>query len=609
MIDAIIHESEVPPLDCIAALTPHAVLHDNRPRSLGGAGFGPRPVFQGKTDGMSRTSIMQRGAVRLLAMAELRSGNPPDPDGNDSAAGGVELSQEDPRTGQPERGIRLTEVVRFLRRNWALIALPALAAALLTVAVVLLLVPPSYEASAVLLITEPRFTSELKPPILSVQAYQNLLESDAVIAETKRRLVEEKKWRQNDPLRREHEIETKIFVSRRAEETSLAPMIQLVATGRTPEQAAAIANTWAEVFLGRVRRLTGDSTTESVEFIDGQYPQALRLLAGLEEKLNAQSDSSQQRYDLAADRWDRKVSAFNRETMDLLAGYRSETRRLLETYMSQKALETRRLQLSTMRKAFSDVQAELSRVNLESEQKKLLLAAARQQFKDIPEFITLQKAMSDEAMWQEMAKSQGDSPDWQKLRDRTLLTQTVNPVYTDLSSQVLQLEMEVNALVPRKSQLEQELAAMEEDIRNRDAGIRADDAALEKLQQERDAGLAKLQEERNLQVALFNRDRQQELDALKRTGQIELAAIDRTISQQKSLFDELLRKYNQAQLAKAQKESEDVRLGAPAVAPDNAKPRGTGVLALLAALLGGLAGLLAAAVREAGTAEKPVETP
>jgi uncharacterized protein involved in exopolysaccharide biosynthesis len=43
---------------------------------------------------------------------------------------------------------------------------------------------------------------------------------------------------------------------------------------------------------------------------------------------------------------------------------------------------------------------------------------------------------------------------------------------------------------------------------------------------------------------------------------------------------------------------EDVRIGSPAVPPDSARPRGTALKALLAAIIGGMLGLLIAVVRE-----------
>ena len=118
------------------------------------------------------------------------------------------MNQAGRTTTEPDPGIRFPEIVRFLARHWALILVPAAAAANLTVVIAYHAVPAEYEASAVLIIVEPRFASELKPPVLSVQAYQNLLESDAILAEARRRLQAQGQLGKSDLLRRDREIAT-----------------------------------------------------------------------------------------------------------------------------------------------------------------------------------------------------------------------------------------------------------------------------------------------------------------------------------------------------------------------------------------------------------------
>ena len=98
-----------------------------------------------------------------------------------------ELQHTDP--GYQGGELSFADVVAFFQRHWRLIFGTAFAAGFLTGLVVILFVPRSYEASATLVIVPPKFASDLKPSTLTVQGYQQLLESDAVIAETRRRLV------------------------------------------------------------------------------------------------------------------------------------------------------------------------------------------------------------------------------------------------------------------------------------------------------------------------------------------------------------------------------------------------------------------------------------
>jgi uncharacterized protein involved in exopolysaccharide biosynthesis len=503
--------------------------------------------------------------------------------------------------GQPE-GISLADVVAFFRRNALVIIGAAVLAGAAVAAVVLLFVPRQYEASATLAVVPARYASELKPSTLTVKGYQTLLESDAVIAQTKQRLVEKGivRAKDRDTLELGETLETRIFVSRRAEEINLAPMIQAVARGETADQAAAIANTWAQVFLDRVGELMGGTTSSTVKFIEGQYPRARDRLADLEHERTARADAYQKRYDEATTAWDAKVLTLKNETSDLVAAYQAESRRLAEQYQSQRGLDTRTLQLKALRKAFSDLQDEQARVSAALEQKQLQVEALRHQLAETPQFLTLRKAITDDALWRQLSEDKPGRADWKTLQARTLQTQEVNPVYTTIASNLSQAESDFNALKPRASQLEQRLQEMSAELKLADSGISADNAGLEKLQREREAGLANLQNDRANALAGLNRDRQRDLDAIRREWDTNLAIMDRDIAQQRELFGELAKKANQALLAKAEPNAEDVRLAAPAMAPDRPRRRGGAAKTAIGIFAGALLGIGLSLVREAG---------
>jgi len=223
-------------------------------------------------------------------------------------------------------------------------------------------------------------------------------------------------------------------------------------------------------------------------------------------------------------------------------------------------------------------------------------------------------------LWQSLALQKNQKIDWKALQGRSLLTQQVNPVYTELSSRLLQSEMEVNTLVPRGTQLSQELVRMSETIQELDTTLNADKAAREKLLQEREAGQAKLKTQRETELTVLTRERdlkktvltrerenqfdtltrqqKQELDAIERERDSRLAQLDRQIARLKDLYGELAKNYNQATMAKAQQEVEDVRLGATAVPPDHPAPRGLATKSMLALIVGGIMGLFVAVIRE-----------
>ena len=111
--------------------------------------------------------------------------------------------------------------------------------------------------------------------------------------------------------------------------------------------------------------------------------------------------------------------------------------------------------------------------------------------------------------------------------------------------------------------------------------------------------MAQLEKERSLELAVLTRQQQQELGALTRERDLRLGRLERDITQQQQLYAELATNTNQATLAKAQQDVEDVRLGAPAVVINRPEPRGTLIKALVGLFVGGLIGLLVAIAREA----------
>ena len=469
--------------------------------------------------------------------------------------------------------LSFAEIVAFFQRHWRLIFGTAFAAALITCLVVILFVPHGYEAATTLIIVPPKFASDLKPATLTVQGYQQLLESDAVIAEARKRLIARGVLRPKDVLRLGWEIDTKIFASRRAEETVLAPMLQSIARSDSPEKAAEIANTWANVFLERTSDLITGTTSSSVKFIDQQYPQVLDSLVKIEDERANLADGYQKRYDDVAASWDDKVSALKNETTSLLAAQQAETRRLIEEFRGQHNLESRRAQLTALRTAFSALQGEQAGVASQLQLKQLQLDAARRQLAQTQQLLTLQKAITDDSLWRAQAEGAngGAKTDWTALQDRSLRSQEVNPVYTSLSEKTANIEMEVNSLIPRAAGLTADLERLNTEMKKAEASLGSDEAALDKLQRERAAGLAQLQEDRENMLTHLTHERQAALDAIKRETDTRLGQADRMISQERDLFAELAKNYNQARLAKGEQNMEDIRLGAPAVPPETSR--------------------------------------
>ncbi len=470
--------------------------------------------------------------------------------------------------------------------------------------VLLLVVGKQYEASVTLVIVPPKLASELKPQSLSVQSYQQILESDAVLAETRKRLAEKGYVPSRMDFQIGQALRTKIFVSRVREDIALAPMLQAIVHAGSAEEAATTANIWANVFLNRVRELVAGSTSSAVQFVEQQYPSVRDGLAKVEDDRVGLADSLQRHYDDVSTSWDTRIAAFKGETADLTAAYQSETDRIIREFASEHSLDTRREQIKSLHKAYADLQDEQARVGSQLQDKRLRLDGLRATLDKTPQYLTLQKAIGDEALWQAVGRDNG-TPDWKALQGRVLTTQEPNPVYQELSTRAATIEADVAALAPRGAQLDERLAALSKDMKTLEVGLTADEVQSEKLKNARAAGLTGLQEARAAGLAGVSRQRDQELHALKLDMGTRLAGVDRTIAQERDLFAQLAKSYNQATLAKGQLDFEDVRVGAPAVPNPLPLKRGRLWKAALAACVGGLFGIGVALVRDLDRETRP----
>ena len=101
-----------------------------------------------------------------------------------------------------------------------------------------------------------------------------------------------------------------------------------------------------------------------------------------------------------------------------------------------------------------------------------------------------------------------------------------------------------------------------------------------------------------MQAESLKSQQEQELAAIERENTTRITQKERDIAQQRDLYTELAKNFNQVTLTKAQQDVEDVLLAAPAVAVQRPEPRVTVTKALFALIIGGLGGVFVGAVRD-----------
>ena len=502
------------------------------------------------------------------------------------------------RPGSPD--LALLHLVAFLRRHWLLILGTSVVTTLVTALFVRLFTDDTYEAVAVMVVAPAKFSSSLQPAALGVRDYRRLLESEGVLAETSIRLMEKGTLADGSSIRVGQNLESRLPVSTLAARNQPArqgPLMETVARAGSPQEAADIANVWAEVFVEYSQKLMVDSTAPTIDLIETEFH---RRRAELEDLGRARIDLSNEyqkkldrvelgwlrRIRAATTRWESDLVDTRTETEELVARYQTETRRTIETYA-----EAQGLSLATSVPAIVPTEGALAPgAELDPAVRLRQLVTLRIQLAQTPQMVLLEKTITDDALWQAAALGEMPASDLETMAGRTnLLTQEISPLHTELALGVSRLE---TSLVDERALR----------IASR----------LETLQRERGAGLAKtmaartfefdqVQTAREIELADLTKQKRQEIEAMERERNLRLEQIDQDLLSKRTVFATVAENKEQAILVQADQNLADINLSWPAVPPMRALPKGLASKALIAAVLGALAGLTLALVLEAKT--------
>lgn len=496
------------------------------------------------------------------------------------------------------QGIRFSAMAPILRPALPWVVGLAVVGALAGWAHQKLLGKQTFEASAILVVVPPRFTSELSPPTYSIQAYRELLSSDAVIAETAARLEERGFYPDDRGLLLARQLDVTIFTSRRSEDKLLAPMLRLRARASSGERASALANTWADVFLERIHELALGTTSGTVDFIDGQFPVARERLVEIEHTGLAQSIDFERRRIAVLRRWQERLGAARMEAARETAEYEVETQRLLSLFDIEHRLAARDASLAALRELYTELESEVARVDDRREARQLEEAALEEVLAETPETFAVRKVISDDALWQAVLDDADGTGLPAAVGERVLVSEEVNPVHVSLASQLATARTEGGALEPRSELLRRRAAELSTRLDELEAGFARDQAERNRLVRTREAALLGLHEEHRIRAEGLEAEMDGELKSVAFESAQQSRQLDREIERQRKLFAELSEKFNQAVIQKGQGDLEQVRLAAPAVAPSVPLRRGAGGKALAGLLLGGTLGLAFVVSRE-----------
>jgi succinoglycan biosynthesis transport protein ExoP len=183
-----------------------------------------------------------------------------------------------------EEEIDLRQYVEVLIRYWVWIAGLALVVAVAAL-LVSFLISPTYEATALVAVTEPRYVMRFDPRFETVngvqpayQAYPELATSDELLQDLLTRLT---------PLPQGVEVLQDLREVLDAGAGADPSMVRLAVRSQEPEEAARVANAWAELFVTRANDIYGSQNEDQVSFFKDQLERAQAELEVTEQTLVA----------------------------------------------------------------------------------------------------------------------------------------------------------------------------------------------------------------------------------------------------------------------------------------------------------------------------------
>jgi uncharacterized protein involved in exopolysaccharide biosynthesis len=182
-----------------------------------------------------------------------------------------------------EDEIDLRRYLEVLIRRWKWIAALALIAALVMAAISFFVLKPTYEATALVLVTNPRYQLRFDPRLETLseietnsKVFPSLAKSDDLLWEVLEAL--------NPPLPEKQGTLQALRGKINASAGSDPSLLQLTVQDGDPAQAAQIANTWAEQYVDYVNELYG-RRSEDVVFFGEQLAAASNTLEATEQAL------------------------------------------------------------------------------------------------------------------------------------------------------------------------------------------------------------------------------------------------------------------------------------------------------------------------------------
>ncbi len=420
--------------------------------------------------------------------------------------------------------------------------------------------PPTYQGEAILVLSQPfeqeaaDVTTALIPKGLTVQDYQIILGTDSVL----RKLRKEADWTDDDgnPVPLKSIRESTQVAAQIIKKTNIdiihSPVLIMRATTDSGEEAARIANVWAEIAVEASKEYTSSSVEGLRDFFETRFTDTLEdyegsLLSGTEDL-----DTVGARLESAVAARERDLGDFRIRKADALAALGRELR--------IQILETRLLSLGEL---VADQRAILEEAVVESEAMEAKAAELERDIESIPQTIALNRGLTDVAAG--VLSAEG--------RSELLLSvagEEVNPAHAEVRQSLSEARAEFAYAGRKNTALELRIEALE-----RESG-----EVLAELEDAK-AELAKLEATFAVEEAIIAAAHERTVETIAKLSEWTITRIDTELEQRGDTFTALSEKLLGARLAEAESQP-DLKILVRAEPPTDPLPRGRAVKALSA---------------------------
>lgn len=141
-------------------------------------------------------------------------------------------------------------------------------------------VPKVYEAKSTLLIMPSKYQTEVQPTAFSTPTYQGLLDNREITKE----IIDQLGLKEMTVELLQKEMTTKIIIESQPR-SIYTPVIDLIVHADNPQIAAAIANKWAELFVGRTEHLSSREIDRTYQLLTTQLDSTKRNLSQAQDNV------------------------------------------------------------------------------------------------------------------------------------------------------------------------------------------------------------------------------------------------------------------------------------------------------------------------------------